>query len=348
MKIEMQEIENKWNLYTLTNNNHMSVRFLDYGGIITEINVPDKNQHIENVVLGFKRYKDYENNNNFLGAIVGPVAGRIQGASFTLEDSIYSLDANEGAHHIHSGSGGFHQVIWETSPFQTADTVGVRLTYRRLDGEGGYPGNLEVSVTYTLTNKNELILDYSGISDKPTVLTLTNHSYFNLAGNLSTTIYNHHVTIDSDEFIELDKELIPTGNKVNVANTPFDFRNGRKLAEGIHSTSSQNLIANHGYDHYFIFNEKKQQNISVTDETSGRLMSIKTNQPGVVMYTANSLDADLDLAEGKSTPHLGVCFETQSSPASLHHEGFPTVMLKAHETYEKRTVFSFGLVESDE
>ena len=123
MKIEIQEIENKWNLYTLTNNNHMSVRFLDYGGIITEINVPDKNQHIENVVLGFKRYTDYENNNNFLGAIVGPVAGRIQGASFTLEDSIYSLDANEGAHHIHSGSGGFHQVIWETSPFQTADTV---------------------------------------------------------------------------------------------------------------------------------------------------------------------------------------------------------------------------------
>ena len=206
--------------------------------------------------------------------------------------------ANEGGHHLHGGDGGFHQVIWQASPFQTDDTVGVKLSHKSLDGEGGYPGTIEVAVTYTLTNNNELILDYSGTSDKTTVLTMTNHSYFNLSGNLATTIHNHHVTMDSDEFIELDTGLIPTGKKINVANTPFDFRTGRKLVDGISSLSAQNRVANHGYDHYFILNQTQQQNISVKEDISGRVMTIKTNQPGVVMYTSNTLDEELDLAEG--------------------------------------------------
>lgn len=345
MKLEKQGILNKWTLYTLTNNNDMSVSFLDFGGIITKINVPNRHKTLENIVLGFQNYADYETNPNFLGAIVGRVAGRIQDSSFTLDGTTHFLEANEGVHHIHGGSQGFHQVIWTATPFQTDDTVGVTLTHTSPDGEGGYPGTVEIAVTYTLTNNDELIIDYYGTTDKTTALTLTNHSYFNISGNLADTIHNHHVTMDADEFVELDKDLIPTGRKIHVANTPFDFRDGRNLTDGVTSTSFQNLVADHGYDHYFIFNQNKQKNISVKDETSGRKMEIRTNQPGVVMYTANTLEEDLELTEGKSKPYLGVCFETQASPASLHHEDFPTVVLSANEKYEKQTVFSFSIVD---
>nr|WP_186670819.1 aldose epimerase family protein [Sporosarcina sp. BP05] len=343
MKIVTQDILNKWKLYILTNDNGMKVSFLNFGGIITDISVPNRHNQLENVVLGYKNYLDYEKNSNFFGAIIGRVAGRIQDSSFTIEDQTYTLVANEGDHHLHGGDGGFHQVVWQTTPFHTDDKVGVKLTHMSLDGEGGYPGTIEVSVTYTLTNNNELILDYSGTSDKTTALTMTNHSYFNLNGNLAATIHNHHVTIESNEFVELDTDLIPTGKKIHVVNTPFDFRTERKLVDGINSLSAQNRVANHGYDHYFILKQTNQPNICVKEETSGRVMTIKTTQPGVVMYTSNTLEDDLELAEGKSKPYLGVCFETQASPASLHHEGLPPVILRANGLYEKQTVFSFSI-----
>ncbi|WP_318615641.1 aldose epimerase family protein [Sporosarcina sp. YIM B06819] len=344
MQIETQNTVNNWKLYTLTNQHNMSVSVLDYGGIITEINVPDRHNSIENVVLGFKSHADYKQNPNFLGAIVGRVAGRIQGASFTIEDQSYSLEFNEGENHLHGGASGFHQVVWAASPFQTKDTVGVTLTHTSADGEGGYPGKLVVTVTYTLTNSNELIVDYAAISDQTTAMTLTNHSYFNLSGDMARTIHDHHVTMASDEFVELDNALIPTGNKLAVTNTPFDFRNGRKIADGIDSTFPQNILVSHGYDHYFILNPNQAEAIRVKDEISGRVMTIKTNQPGVVMYTANGLTEGLELADGLSKRYDGVCFETQASPASLHHVGFPTVLLEAHVPYDKQTVFSFSIV----
>lgn len=343
MNIVTQNIVNNWKLYKLTNDNGMSVSILNFGGIITEINVPSRNNIIENIVLGYKDYADYEDNPNFFGAIIGRVAGRIEGASFTLDGNTHVLEKNNGANHLHGGSEGFHQVIWASTTFQTADTIGVKLTHTSHAGSSGYVGNLEITVIYTLTNHNELSIDYSATTDKTTALALTNHSYFNLSGNLAETIHNHHVTMNVDEFVELDNELIPTGNKIDVTNTPFDFRDSRQLADGIHSTSAQNLIASHGYDHYFIFNSKEQNNIIVKEETSGRKMTVTTNQPGVVMYTANTLNKELNLLEGQSKPYLGVCFETQGSPASLHHEGFPSIVLNADETYEKQTVFSFAV-----
>ncbi|WP_313892289.1 aldose epimerase family protein [Psychrobacillus sp.] len=341
MNIEEKNIEGKWTLYTLTNDHHMSVRLLNFGGIITEINVPDRNKNIENVVLRYAKYTDYENNPTFLGAIVGRVAGRIQDASFTIQDQNYTLEANEGKHHLHGGSKGLHQVIWQATPFQTEDSVGVKLAHNIQDAEDGYPGNLTVVVTYTLTNNNELIVDYSAVCDKATVLTLTNHSYFNLTGNAMETIHNHLMTMNSSGFVELNAELLPTGTKINVTDTPFDFRNGRKLADGIHSSYVQNKIVNSGYDHYFIFEQNSRGNIIMQDDTSGRVMTVQTNQPGVVMYSSNSMDEALDLVLGKSKRYLGVCFETQASPASLHHEGFPSIFLEADEKYEKQTVFSF-------
>lgn len=330
MKIEMLEVVNTWTEYTLLNNNGMSVSFLNFGGIITNISVPNRNKTIENVILSYKNYTDYEENPNFLGTIVGPVAGRIKGASFELEGQTHLLEANEGNHHLHGGSTGFHQVIWTAVPFETAKTVGVRLTHTSADGEGGYPGTVEVTVTYTLNNNNELIIDYSATTDQTTALTLTNHSYFNLSGNLVETIHNHEVTMDVDQVVELDSELIPTGNKINVAHTSFDFRDGRKLSD-------------FPYDHYFIFNQHKPENVMIKDDLSGRIMTLTTNQPGLVMYSAHGLDGNLELAERTSTPFLGVCFETQASPASLHHKVFPDVVLKAGETYEKQTVFSFTI-----
>ncbi|WP_342504783.1 aldose epimerase family protein [Sporosarcina sp. FSL K6-2383] len=344
MNIDIQNTVNNWKLFTLTNQQNMSVSLLNYGGIITAINVPDRHNNIENVVLGFKNHADYTQNLNFLGAIIGRVAGRIQAATFAIEDQSYRLEANEEAHHLHGGAGGLHQVIWTAAPFQTEDTVGVALSHTSVDGEGGYPGTVEITVTYTLTNNNELIVDYVATSDKNTALTLTNHSYFNLSGNIGRTIHDHHVTIASDEFIELDNELIPTGNKLEVTHTPFDFRTGQLIADGIDSTFSQNIIASHGYDHYFILNPQQQEAIYVKDEVSGRVMTIKTNQPGVVMYTANNLTEGLELTEGTSKRYDGICFETQASPASLHHEGFPTVRLDAHIPYDKQTVFSFGVL----
>lgn len=344
MRIDTKDILGKWKEYTLFNDPGMTVSVLDFGGIITKIMVPDRNGNFENVVLGFKNYIDYEqNNSNYFGAIIGRVAGRIENASFKLNDQTYHVEANEGHHQLHGGSEGFHQVIWSATPFQTNGAVGLKLTHRGFDGEGGYPGNIDITVTYTLTNDNQLILEYSATSDQTTALTLTNHSYFNLSGNLKNTIKNHHVTIDSERFVELNQDLIPTGRLINADGTSFDFRGGRLLKDGFEDDSIQNKVAGKGYDHYFVFDHQLENNAVVQDNSSGRIMTMKTNQPGIVMYTFNTLINGLELKEGPTRRYLGICLETQSSPASLHHEGFPSVILQAGENYKKQTMFTFGL-----
>ncbi|MGM0902969.1 MAG: aldose epimerase family protein [Bacillota bacterium] len=343
MNIQTKEILGKWQEFTLTNDKQMSVSVLNYGGIITKILVPDRNGVVENVALGFKDYQDYEANPPFLGALIGRVAGRIQGSSFELNGEKYSLEANDGENHLHGGSEGFHQVIWEVTPFHTDGTVGLTLTHKSADGEGGYPGNVEVKVIYTLNNENQLSLAYEATSDQTTALTLTNHCYFNLSGDLKNTVEDHHVTIDSRQFVELDANLIPTGSMLQVEGTSFDFRQGRRLGDGFNGEFEQNKIAGNGYDHYFIFDHSTKQQAIVREPNSGRVMSVKTNQSGMVMYSGNSLDDQMQLAEARSQKYLGVCFETQASPASLHHEGFPDVRLNAGEKYEKETVFTFGV-----
>lgn len=343
MNIETKDIFNNWKRYTLTNDHGMKVSFLDFGGIITEILVPDKNGVFENVVLAFKDEADYLNNGSYFGAITGRVAGRIAGASFTIDGNTYTLEANDGANHLHGGTKGFHQVLWKGEPFQTEDTVGVRLSHTSPDGDGGYPGTLEVTVTYTLNNDNEFRIHYEATSDKTTPLTITNHSYFNLTGNLKDTIVNHTLTLASDQFVELDEYLIPTGKLLDVEGTTFDFRQGRKIADGMNSDFEQNKIADNGYDHYFIFNDQSGDQVKVKDEESGRTLAVQTNQPGIVLYTGNMVAKGLALAEGESKPYLGLCLETQGSPASLHHDGFPDIILQANEKYDKETIFKFGV-----
>ncbi|MGM0865834.1 MAG: aldose epimerase family protein [Bacillota bacterium] len=342
MKIDIKHLQRDWKEYTLRNDHGMAVSLLNYGGIITRVMVPDQDGTVENVIIGYKQVEDYETNPNFFGALIGPVAGRIQGAAFELYGNVYMLEANDGENHLHGGSNGFHQVLWDTESFQDEDRVGVVLSYSRKDGEGGYPGTIDVSVTYSLTNENELILEYEAMTDQPTPLTLTNHAYFNLSGNGKETIHHHHVTIDSHQFLELDEELIPTGTVVDAADTPFDFRKGRRLSDGITAQTEQNDIAGHGYDHYFLFDHSKSESVTVKEQTSGRVLTIETDQPGMVMYTANNLQHGLELHESMSRKHLGVCFETQYPPASLHHDGLPSVILHPNERYQKRTVYTFS------
>lgn len=362
MKIKRERLTEEWILYTLVNEHGMSVEILNYGGIITKLNVPDRDGCLENVVLGYKNILDYESDANFLGAIIGRVAGRIKGASFQLDGKTYSLEKNDGNNHLHGGSSAFHRVIWDAEERKTEDAAGIKLSYHSRDGENGYPGNLHVAVTYTLTENNELILDYEAHSDKKTIVALTNHSYFNLTGNLKETIHNHEVTINSQQFVELDEELIPTGRIINTADTPFDFTSGRKLAEGITAGNRQNKIAGEGYDHYFIFgkshcddpkfaerniygNGVEFADVVVKDEKSGRVMFVRTDQPGMVMYTSSNLAEGLELAEGRSRKYLGVCFETQGSPGSLEHDELPSILLPAGETYRKQTAFSFSVMK---
>lgn len=341
MKIELKELKNGWKEYSLVNNNGMAVSILNYGGIITKILVPDKNGIVENVVLGYQDYSDYENDSNFFGAMIGPVAGRIEGAAFELEGRKYKLENNEGKHHLHGGTKGFDKVLWKTESFQTKDVVGLKLIHSSPHNENGYPGNVKVTITYKLKYDNELEMEYEAISDCSTPLTLANHTYFNLSGNLNQTIQQHQVTMNSNYFLELDKELIPTGNILNVNNTPFDFTKGRKLADGIENGNSQNEVVGKGYDHYFIFNGGEKGNIGVFEESSRRALKIETDQPGMVMYTANNLNEGFKLAGGKSKKYLGVCFETQSSPASLHYDGLPSILLDANKGYSKKTVYRF-------
>src|SRR5699024_4157836 len=233
------------------------------------------------------------------------------------------------------------QVIMHAETCQTDTSSGVKLSHSSADSDGGYPGNVEVIVTYTLNNDNALVIDYQAETDQKTPIALTNHSYFNLSGDLKRTVHHHEITMNSRYFVELDQELIPTGKKIDVSDTTFDLRKGHKLTEGLEQTSKQNQIAGRGYDHYFLF--EKNGEVVVKDKDSGRILTVKTNQPGMVMYTANGLDDGLQLAEGISEKHLGACFETQGSPASLQHAGFPSVILEAGESYQKQTVFSFDI-----
>ncbi|MCJ0929672.1 galactose mutarotase [Virgibacillus halodenitrificans] len=343
MHITSEQVVNKWKQYTLTNDHGMEVSILNFGGIITKFIAPDKHGNKENIVLGYENLEEYAENPNYFGAVIGRVAGRIANASFELNGTSYELDTNEGKHHLHGGEHGFSHVVWHAETFSTDGAVGVKLTHESPDGEGGYPGNLRVTVTYSLTNANELVIDYEADSDQSTVLTMTNHSYFNLSGNLKETIAGHDVQIASKEIVELDKELIPTGQKLGVGETPFDFRNGRKLQDGILSAHPQNQLVGNGYDHYFIFKKDATEQVKVTESGSGRSMTISTDQPGMVMYTGNGLDEGLQLVGGSSRKHLGVCFETQASPASLEHEGFPDIRLETGETYKKKTTFRFNV-----
>ncbi|MTH53032.1 galactose-1-epimerase [Bacillus mangrovi] len=324
--------------YTLKNSKGMEVTAVEYGCAITKILAPDRNGKLENVVLGCDSLEDYRNKVPYFGAVVGRVAGRIRSGDLPVGAEAFKVTANQEGHHLHGGESGFTHKIWGSRPLE--DQNGVEFTYHSPDGEEGFPGNLEVKVTYILSEENELTLSYSGESDQDTVLNMTNHTYFNLSGNVKEDIGEHELTVPSAHYLELDSDSLPTGNKRRTEGTVFDFRKGRKLGEGFRSEDEQIAIAGGGYDHPFLLDEGRE--MVLYHEKSGRLLHAETDQPSVILYSSNAMGEDIVLQEGiKARKHCAVCLETQHPPDAVHHEGFPSVLLKKGETYHAYAKWKF-------
>ncbi|MCA0970722.1 galactose mutarotase [Halobacillus litoralis] len=330
-----------WKEVTLHNANGLSFSVLNYGGILTALNVPDRNGTLENVVLAHKNYEDYIGDPNYLGALIGRVAGRVDGSSFDLNGETYQVHANEGENSLHGGKDGLHNKLWEMAEYKEEDRSGVVLTCESDHLEGGYPGHVTFQVTYELNNDNQFRIYYHAKSNADTVLTLTNHSYFNLSGDTKRTVEDHTIRIESDRYVELDEQLIPTGSIHPVEGTPFDLQKDTQLGPRFSSDDPQIKLAGGGFDHTLLFKEGTDEKIVLQEPESGRTMTVQTDQPGVVFYTGNNLGAGEALTHGTARKHDGLCLETQSSPASLHHKGFPSIKLKAEEDYNRFTTFSF-------
>lgn len=339
MDIEMVPITKDWTLYKMKNNRGIELDILNYGGIMTRLIVPDRTGHKENIILGYENVLDYGDNPHYLGAIIGRVAGRVANAQVTIDQIDYLLDSDKPSRQLHGGKEGLHQILFTAVPFQEHDRVGVRLKHISPDGSAGYPGTVDFTITYTLTNSNQITIDYFAVSDQTTVLTLTNHTYFNLSGNLKQTIDMHDVKFSSKHFLERGPDALPTGQLVPVAGTPFDFNLGRRLKNVLASAHEQLKMAN-GIDHYYIFDNDRT--IFLHEAMSGRWMTIETSQPGFVLYTANHLPDDLKLSHGLSKKHLGICIETQAPPASLINSQLPSIFLNADTPYSEQTTFHFS------
>jgi aldose 1-epimerase len=325
--------------FTLVNDQGVEVTAINYGCIITKIVVPDKNGNYENIVLGHDSLNDYVQDPYFLGAVVGRVGGRIKGGSFELDGKTYTLAKNDHNNHLHGGVIGFNKVVWDADVIEN----GVRFTYLSPDGEEGYPGNLHIQVTYTLDNDNQLKIHYGAHSDKKTLVTVTNHSYFNLSGNLKRDILNHKLMIKSDQFLELDDEFIPTGNFLDVKNTPFDFSSERVIESGTTSAHPQNALVGDGYDHPFLLNTNHNKEIVLRDSVSGRILTLVTDQVGVVVYSGNSLKSEGVFRDKPCAKYLGICLETQALPDAIHHPRFPSTILDIDQPYSSVTVYNFGI-----
>jgi aldose 1-epimerase len=348
----MKVIQEKWAeidqqpviSFTMINDHGMEVTCINYGCIITKIVTPDKDENYENVVLGFDQFDPYVTNSSYFGAVIGRVAGRIQNACFELDGKTYTLCKNENNNHLHGGVKGFHRVLWNAVAVEKEEEVGVQFSYTSPDGEEGYPGTVQVQVTYMLNNQNELVISYNAHSDKSTLLNLTNHTYFNLSGNIKRDILNHELKIKSDQFLELNEELIPTGVFLDVANTPFDLREGKKLKDGITANHPQIELVGQGYDHPFLLNVHHDKEIVLQDPESGRTLTVETDEVGVVVYTGNQLQEGMDIYGVPSRKYLGICLETQGLPDAIHHPHFPSWVLQSGEKYSSVTKYRFGVI----
>jgi len=330
--------------YTLRNTNGIEVSCLNYGCAITKIITPDQNESYENIVLGFQEMAAYQTNPIYAGVVVGRVAGRIKDAQFQLEGEKYTLTSNDGQNHLHGGVEGFHKAVWDAEIIEGTQDAVIAFSYTSLDGEEGYPGTLVVTVIYTLNNNNEFIINYQGQSDKDTLFNPTNHTYFNLSGNLRRDISQHYLKIDSSKFLEVTPQLMPTGKFVDVQDCVFDFRTGRKIIDGIDSTDPQNIIAGRGYDHTFVLDSNHNCEILLQDEESGRKLIVETDAVGVVLYTGNQISSGLDIHGTQSRPYLGLCLETQGLPDAVHHSNFPSCVLRKDYMLSTVTKYTFSII----
>ncbi len=331
-------------IYTLTNDKGVEARIMNYGGIVVSLKVPDNKGRMGDVVLGFDDLESYLTKNPYFGCIVGRYGNRIAKGRFTLDGKEYKLAANNGENHLHGGLRGFDKQLWKAKPFTTKQGPALELRYVSKDGEDGYPGRLSVTVVYTLTSDNSLRIDYTATTDQATVVNLTNHSYFNLAG--SGDILNHQLIINADRFTPVDAGLIPTGELRSVKGTPFDFTTPHSIGERIAAPDEQ-LVVGRGYDHNFVLNNwdrTLRQQIRVYEPTSGRVLEVFTTEPGVQFYSGNFLDGTLTGKGGRGyQQRSGFCLETQHFPDSPNHPNFPTTTLKKGETYRTTTLYRFSV-----
>ncbi len=330
-------------LYTLTNNQGVSVTLTNYGGIITTLHTPDRNGQPGDIVLGFDKLEEYVARNPFFGCLVGRFGNRIAQGKFTLKGKSYTLAQNNGQNHLHGGLVGFDKVLWAAEPFTTPASVGVKLAYTSADGEEGYPGNLTVTVVYTLTDNNEFQLDYGATTDQATIINLTNHTYFNLAGR--GDILDHVLQLNAKSFTPVDSTLIPTGEVRPVAGTPLDFRTPTPIGARIEQNDEQ-LQFGKGYDQNFVVNGipgELRLAARVSEATSGRTLEVLTTQPGVQFYSGNMLPNLTGKAGAEYKRRYGFCLETQHFPDSPNQPSFPSAVLEPGQRYEETTVWKFGV-----
>lgn len=333
-------------IYTLRNRHGMEARITNYGGIVVSLTAPDRAHKFADVVLGYDDLDSYLNPPfPYFGAIIGRYGNRIAKGRFTLNGVEYKLAVNNGENHLHGGLKGFDKVVWTAQQIKSAAGPALALTYLSKDGEEGYPGNLRVRVVYTLTNNNELKIDYTASTDKDTVTNLTHHSYFNLAGEGNGDILDHRVVLKASRFVPTDAGSIPTGELKNVTGTPFDFLSAHAIGERIDDDDPQLKFGN-GYDHTWVINGRAgvlRQAASVYEPVTGRVMEVWTTEPGVQFYTGNFLDGSRPGKSGKPYQRRsGFCLETQHYPDSPNRPNFPTTTLRKGATYRSTTIYRFS------
>jgi aldose 1-epimerase len=333
-------------LYTMTNKNGVEVAITNFGGIVVTLKVPDRAGKMADVVLGYDSLDGYLTNPTYFGALIGRYANRIAHGKFKLDGKTYTLAKNNGENSLHGGLIGFNKKVWTARDISTPEAPSLELRYVSKDGEEGYPGTLSVRVVYTLTAQNGLKIDYSATTDKDTVLNLTNHSYFNLAGQGTGDILGHMLTLHSDKFTPVDAGLIPTGEFRNVQGTPFDFTKSTAVGERIGQNDEQLKLGN-GYDHNWLVKHAKPGDMSIAAQVyepkTGRVLEVWTDQPGIQFYTGNFLDGTIHgkggVVYGQRT---GLCLETQHYPDSPNHADFPTTELKPGARFHSTTIFKFS------
>ncbi|HXG64998.1 MAG TPA: aldose epimerase family protein [Blastocatellia bacterium] len=332
-------------LYTLTNARGAEAKIMTYGGIVVSLRVPDRNGKLDDVVLGYDTLDGYVKNNPYFGALIGRYGNRIARGKFTLDGRQYTLAQNNGENHLHGGVKGFDKVVWNASEIRDKNGVGLKLTYLSKDGEEGYPGNLSVTVIYTLTNNNELRIDYAATTDKKTVVNLTHHSYFNLAGQGAGDVLGHELMLNADKFTPVDKGLIPTGELRSVRGTPMDFTKPTPIGARIEQQDEQ-INFGGGYDHNWVLNKSGNSPTlaaRVYEPTTGRVMEVYTTEPGIQFYSGNFLDGSITGKGGKVyQKRYGFCLEAQHFPDSPNKPNFPSTVLSPGQKYTQTTIYKFS------
>lgn len=332
-------------LFTLTNNSGAKVKITNYGAAVVALIIPDRNGKMEDVVTGFENLEGYINDKSFFGVTVGRYGNRIANSKFKIDGIEYTVTANEGENHLHGGNIGFFKAVWDAEPLETEEGPAVKLTLLSPDGDEGYPGNVNMEVVYTFTNTNELIIDYKGTTDKPTVLNPTHHSYFNISGDFTKPITSQILQIDADYYTPVNDKLITTGELAKVENTPLDFRQPQVIGDRINDDFIQ-LKYSGGYDHNWVINGydgKVKKAVELYEPVSGRVLEVLTDQPGVQFYSGNFMNGTITGKGGVVYNHrTGLCLEPQHFPDSPNKPDFPSTILRPGETYKQTTIYRFS------